>query len=130
MRYIAIVLIAVFMIACGKTEQASPEVKAPKISAKAKVTFIELGSVSCIPCKEMQEVMKKVETKYGDQIDVVFHDVIKDEAIGEKYGVQMIPTQVFLDENGKEFFRHVGFYPEADIDALLNGRGINPKAAK
>ena len=130
MRYIAVILMAVFMFACGKTEQTTPEVKAPKVSAKAKVTFIELGSVSCIPCKEMQEVMKKVEAKYGDQIEVIFHDVVKDEAMGEKYGVQMIPTQVFLDETGKEFSRHVGFYPEADIDALLKGRGITPKAAK
>jgi len=26
-----------------------------------------------------------------------------------------IPTQVFLDENGKEFFRHEGFFPEEKI---------------
>jgi thioredoxin 1 len=28
-----------------------------------KVTFIELGSVKCIPCKEMQPVMHSIEKK-------------------------------------------------------------------
>jgi thiol-disulfide isomerase/thioredoxin len=32
---------------------------------KPKVTFIELGSVNCIPCKQMQPVMKSIEEKYG-----------------------------------------------------------------
>ena len=29
-----------------------------------KVTFVELGSVNCIPCKQMQPVMKAIEEKY------------------------------------------------------------------
>lgn len=38
-----------------------------------------------------------------------------------------IPTQVFLDENGKEFHRHEGFYPEAEIDKLLQSKGLKVK---
>lgn len=47
----------------------------PKDSSNYKVTFIELGSVKCIPCKEMQPVMKSIEKKYGSQVKVIFHDV-------------------------------------------------------
>ena len=42
---------------------------------KSKVTFVELGSVNCIPCKKMQPVMKAIEEKYGEQISVIFYDV-------------------------------------------------------
>ena len=42
-----------------------------------KVTFVELGSVNCIPCKQMQPIMKSVEEKYGDQVKVIFYDVWK-----------------------------------------------------
>ena len=35
---------------------------------KPKITFVELSSVSCIPCKKMQPIMKNIEKKYGDQI--------------------------------------------------------------
>ena len=40
-----------------------------------KVTFVELGSVKCIPCKMMQPIMEEIEKEYGDQVKVVFHDV-------------------------------------------------------
>jgi thioredoxin 1 len=92
------------------------------------VTFVELGSVSCIPCKQMQPVMKSIEKRYGDQIRVIFHDVWKpDQAEQAKvYRIRLIPTQVFLDANGKEFSCHEGFYPEEEIDRLLQKKGLKP----
>jgi thioredoxin 1 len=97
-------------------------------TVKPKVTFVELGSVNCIPCKKMQPVMKAIEEKYGDQVKVIFYDVWTQEQkpYAEKYGIKLIPTQVFLDEKGKEFFRHEGFYPEKEIDKLLQGKGLKP----
>ena len=91
-----------------------------------KVTFVELGSVKCIPCKKMQPIMKSIEEKYGDQVKVVFHDVWTPEGqpFGDKFGINAIPTQVFLDENGKEFFRHEGFYPKEEIVKLLQSKGV------
>ncbi len=99
-----------------------------KTETKPKVTFIELGSVNCVPCKMMQPVMKSVEDRYGSQLKIVFYDVWKTEQkkYAKQYGIKLIPTQVFLDETGKEFFRHEGFYPEAEIDNLLRIKGIKP----
>lgn len=93
---------------------------------KAKITFVELGSVNCIPCKQMQPVMKSIEKKYGRQIKVVFHDVWKEDQkqYASKYGIKLIPTQVFLDENGKEIMRHEGFYAEKEIDKFLQSKGL------
>ena len=93
---------------------------------KAKVTFVELGSVNCIPCKQMQPVMKVIEEKYGEQIEIVFYDVWqKDQKhFAIDYKIQLIPTQVFLDSDGKEFYRHEGFFPEQEIHTLLQSRGI------
>jgi len=90
------------------------------------VTFVELGSVKCIPCRMMQPVMKAIEKKYGAQVKIVFYDVWKPEQqkYAEQYGIKLIPTQVFLDADGKEFFRHEGFYPEAEIDKLLQKQGL------
>jgi thioredoxin 1 len=95
-------------------------------TTKPIVTFIELGSVNCIPCKQMQPVMKSIESKYGSQVKVVFYDVWKPEQkqYAQKYGIQLIPTQVFLDVNGKEIFRHEGFFPEKEIDQLLQKKGL------
>jgi len=93
---------------------------------KYKVTFIELGSVRCIPCQKMQPVMKSIKKKYAGQVNVVFHDVWTPEGkpFASIYGIESIPTQVFLDENGKEFSRHVGYFPEEDLINILLSKGV------
>ncbi len=98
---------------------------------KPLVTFIELGSVRCIPCKAMQKVMKSVEENYGDQIKIIFYDVWtkEQESFAKIYKIRLIPTQVFLDRNGKEIMRHEGFFPEKEIDSFLQSRGLKSKTA-
>lgn len=94
-------------------------------STKFKIEFVELGSVNCIPCKKMQPVMKNIETKYKGLVKVTFHDVWKDTKKSEEYGIDLIPTQVFKDANGKEIFRHQGFFAEEEIDKFLQSQGVN-----
>jgi thioredoxin 1 len=116
------------LVGCGgSTGEAGPSATpaaAHSQSAAAKVTFVELGSDQCIPCKEMRPVMDGVQKAFGDQVEIVFYDVWDDPAPANEYGVQMIPTQVFLNEKGAEFHRHTGFYPQEDIEALLVEQGL------
>ncbi|MDZ7936466.1 MAG: thioredoxin family protein [Emticicia sp.] len=93
---------------------------------KPKVTFYELGSVRCIPCKQMQPVIKSIEEKYGSQVQVIFHDVWTPEGkeAAKRFTFEAIPTQIFEDENGKEIFRHVGFFPEKEIEKVLAKNGV------
>jgi thioredoxin 1 len=95
-------------------------------TAKFKVTFIELGSVRCIPCQQMQPVMDTIRARYGKQVNVVFHDVWTQQGapFADKFGVSAIPTQVFLDENGQEYFRHVGFFPLGELVGVLKQKGV------
>jgi thioredoxin 1 len=121
-----LIILAMTGIALPQSKIDKTESKAATQPTKPSVTFVELGSVKCIPCRQMQPVMKAIEEKYGDQVNVVFYDVWKDDQAqyADKYRIRVIPTQVFLDKNGKEFFRHEGFYPEAEIDKLLQKRGL------
>jgi len=127
-KLFSIMLIAGLLIAYFNAQAKSSRIGDKKLS-KPKVTFIELGSVNCIPCKMMQPVMKSIERKYAGQVKVIFYDVWtqQQKPYAEKYGIKLIPTQVFLNAKGKEFFRHEGFYPEKEIDKLLLGKGIKPK---
>jgi thioredoxin 1 len=139
---IAALILAVVFLSCknnnaeAKIESRVPvENKKSAVTAKdekseqALVTFIELGSVNCIPCKMMQPIMKSVEEKYGEQINVVFYDVWQPDQrhYAQVYGIRFIPTQVFLDQNGDEIFRHEGFFPEAELDAFLQKNGLVPR---
>lgn len=90
------------------------------------VTFVELGSVNCVPCKMMQPVMKEVEKEYSSQVKVVFHDVWTPDGkpYGAKYGIRSIPTQIFLDKDGKEYFRHEGYFPKEELVKILAMKGV------
>jgi thioredoxin 1 len=129
------ILLSLFLLAASITgfaqnttqnKQTKPTSELKKNVVKHKITFIELGSVRCIPCQKMQAVMKSIEQKYGNQVNVVFHDVWTPEGkpFGEKYAIQVIPVQIFLDDKGKEFFRHEGYFPEEDLIKVLNKNGV------
>lgn len=118
------VLLLFIASACGKEAvKARPTVATNGVPVPI-VTFVELGSENCVPCRMMKPVMKAVEEGYGGKVRVVFHDVwtAKGKAEGSKYGLRVIPTQVFLDRNGAEFFRHEGFLSKKEIDQLLTDR--------
>jgi len=89
------------------------------------VTFIELGADRCIPCKAMQPIMKEVAAEFKGQVQVIFYDVWKNPEPGRKYGVQLIPTQVFIDRSGREISRHVGLYPQDELVAFLKQHGVH-----
>ena len=74
----------------------------------------------------MQPVMDEIGKEYGDQVKVVFHDVWTAEGkpYGQQYRIRAIPTQVFLDADGKEFFRHQGFFPKEEIMKILQKQGV------
>jgi len=128
MAFILLASIMVTSYAQNATQANKPKTnnEMKKDQTKYKVTFIELGSVRCIPCQKMQGVMKSIEQKYGNQVKVLFYDVWTPEGkpFGEKYGIENIPTQVFLDETGKEFSRHVGYFPEEELVKILNTKGV------
>jgi thioredoxin 1 len=87
-----------------------------------KVTFMEIGSVNCIPCRMMQPIMKEIAEDYKGIVKVEFYDLMEPDgrAIGQRYGIRVMPTQVFLDANGREFFRHEGFYPKVELAKMLD----------
>ncbi len=92
--------------------------------SKHLITFIELGADRCIPCKAMQPIMKEIAAEYAGKVQVVFYDVWKNPDPGRKYGIQLIPTQVFLDKTGKELFRHAGLFPKNELVEFLKKQGV------
>jgi thioredoxin 1 len=60
----------------------------------------------------MESVLDEIKAKYPEKVNVVFLNILKPEnQLLMKYcGIAVIPTQVLLDKDGKEFFRHSGFY--------------------
>jgi thioredoxin 1 len=87
--------------------------------------LVDLGADKCIPCKMMVPVLEELNREYKDKVQVEFYDVWKNPAYGQKYGIRVIPTQIFLDPDGKELFRHEGFFSKEDILAEWKKLGFD-----
>jgi len=86
--------------------------------------MLELGSSGCRPCDMMTPILDELRREYDGNLSVEFFDVRKDNEPAQKYRIRLIPTQIFLDAEGNEFFRHEGFFSKEDIDKVLADMGV------
>ena len=93
--------------------------------------LLDLGSVSCIPCKKMAPILEELKKEYEGRLQVDFIDVWLKENVeaAKKYGIKLIPTQIFFDASGKELWRHEGFLSREDILAKWKSLGFEFKVA-
>lgn len=89
--------------------------------------LVDLGAGKCIPCKQMKPILDELKRDHADQFETVFIDVWENREEGPKYGIRIIPTQIFFDAAGKERFRHEGFMAKKDILAKWRELGVEVK---
>lgn len=105
---------------------ATNEVAPPPAGVATKLPrLVDLGAEKCIPCKMMAPILAELKRDYSQHFTTDFIDIWKNPDAGKEYAVEMIPTQIFYDSDGKELFRHVGFYGKQDILAQWKTLGID-----
>ena len=94
--------------------------------------LLDLGATACIPCKKMAPILEEMKKEYAGVLEVEFIDVWKDPAAGRKHGIKAIPTQIFYDADGKELFRHQGFFSKEAMLAKCKelGYDFRPRAVE
>ncbi len=126
--------LALVLAACGKEEPVSPS---PAGQARSLATadgmprLLDLGSKQCIPCKKMAPILEELRKEYEGRFRVEFIDIWlpENKSEADRYGIQLIPTQIFFDGSGKELFRHEGFYSKEEILAKWKELGFDFGAA-
>jgi thioredoxin 1 len=107
---------------------AQPSADAPvsdiQPTAKKLPRLVDLGASKCVPCKMMAPILDDLKKEYAGQMDVEFLDVWKNPDAGKQYGIKIIPTQIFFNADGKEIFRHEGFFGREDILAKWKELGV------
>jgi thioredoxin 1 len=100
--HVGLALVVMFVQAAPVWSQSSTP------TAKAQPTLYEFGAGYCASCKEMEKVMAELKASHGDQIQVRMIYAGKEDDLFKQYKVMLIPTQVLLNAEGKEVFRHMG----------------------
>ena len=117
-RLLALLLLVLTTAVAHAELPSASDAEATKVLASGKPTVIDLGARTCISCKQMAPILEELAATYRGQANVLFIDVREDQAAAKRFGIQMIPTQIYFDVQGKEVKRVVG---AADRDDLIKG---------
>lgn len=90
---------------------------------KGKTVMVEAGSTHCKACKEMGELLYK-EMQVNPDRKIFFVNVAQERDAARAMKVQMIPTQIVYDGQGKEIDRHIGGFSAKGLKAFLAKHNI------
>jgi thioredoxin 1 len=126
----AVTSICFSLPAVAQTKAAKAPLAPPSSSAKSIPLVVDLGAKQCIPCKMMAPILEELKKEYAGVFKTEFIDVWENPDAGHKYGIRGIPTQIFYDASGKEFFRHMGYFSKEQILDTFRKQGIEVKPLK
>lgn len=124
MMHGTLVLLALMLAGCSNQKKIDLDTLLLKAKTEKRAVMLELGSVGCVPCDMMQPVISRLAENYRGRMEIYFVDVKEAPSVARQFRIHGIPTQVFLDKDGAEFHRHVGFYEYDEIVAMLKKAGI------
>lgn len=95
-----------------------------KARASGKPSLVDFGATGCIPCDKLAPILEAMKTKHEGKANIIFVHVRDEQVLASRYGIQSIPVQVFFDKDGKEIFRHTGFWPQEELEKKLAEAGL------
>ena len=136
---LAVVAVLVLMFAAGPVWSAEPKINLQALLAKRVPILLEFGRGWCIPCKYMKPILEDTSKAYAASAIVMTVDMDANKDLVKNFKIRMMPTQVFLMPDGKEFFRNEGTLEREDIAQVFAkmgaqaagqspGPGQNPQA--
>jgi thioredoxin 1 len=72
----------------------------------------------------MMPILDELRKEYAGRLEIIFYDVYEHRDKATQSRIRVIPTQIFIGPDGREFSRHEGFFPKADILARFKAHGI------
>jgi thioredoxin 1 len=124
MKFISVAMFLLFTTIAHAELPGATAAAVSQALSSGKPTVIDLGARTCIPCKKMAPILETLSGEYRSKANVLFIDVHEDQDAAKKFRVQMIPTQIFFNAQGKEVKRHIGFMDKSDILKELKVAGL------
>lgn len=95
------------------------------------VRMIDFGRQTCDECKRMAPILETLTREYQGRAGVVCLDLRVGEnmEVARRFRIRLLPTQVFLDAEGKEVWRHEGFLDRDSIVKKFEEMGVTPPGA-
>jgi len=113
--------------ACCPSEPSDAELAPPDTAPSSLPAslprLLEFGRGTCASCKTMKAVLEPMIPEFAGRVEIAIISVDDDPELTRRFRIITIPTQVFVDAEGAERFRHIGVYPRDSIVARFEEYG-------
>jgi thioredoxin 1 len=117
------VLVGLFALTSA-SQAAEPKINLQTLLAKGTPILLEFGRGWCIPCKYMKPILEDTSKAFAGRTIVTTVDMDANKDLVRSFNIRMMPTQVFLTPDGKEFFRNEGILEREQIAQVLAKMGV------
>jgi thioredoxin 1 len=124
---LAALAIAVAALAAPPSTPPVPALSPPDLDAALKAgvpLVVEFGGERCIPCMNMQPVLKDLQALLSKRARVVNFWIQPNPEVARRHQIIVMPTQVIFDAKGREIFRHMGYFAQPDFEKALKEKGL------
>lgn len=109
----------------GKTVKLTAEMFRSKVMDMETGKFkgnrpviVDFYATWCGPCKKMAPILEEIAAQYAGKIDVYKVDVDEEEVLASQFGIQSIPTLLFLSTKGEPDMK-VGAMSKQELEQVV-----------
>ena len=117
------VIVGILGLSCHANAREK-QINIQALLAKRVPILLEFGRGWCIPCKYMKPILEEMGKVYSGKAIVTTVDMDANKALVRDFKIRMMPTQVFLSPDGKEFFRNEGILERDGMVQVFSRMGL------
>ncbi|MFC1834713.1 thioredoxin family protein [Thermodesulfobacteriota bacterium] len=103
---------------------AAERINLQALIAKRVPVLLEFGRGWCKPCKYMKPILSDMARAFSGRAIVTTVDMDANTDLVRSFRIRMMPTQVFLMPDGKEFWRNEGTLEREQIAQVFAKMGV------
>lgn len=126
-RLSAVIFVGLFVALVlwpGGINASDPKINLPSLLTKRVPILLEFGRGWCKPCKYMKPILDDMSAAYAGKAIVMTVDMDVNKDMVRDFNIRLMPTQVFLTPDGREFRRNEGTLEREGIMQIFAQMGV------
>ncbi len=123
-----ICLSMLLLVSCGtatsdktnKSDTLTNEENVSDVKVTGLPVIMDFSATWCPPCQQFKPIFEEAKDRYSGQIEFKTIDVDAEKELAQQFNITSIPAIVFIDAEGNEINRIIGFTDKDSFDKAIN----------
>lgn len=123
-----ICLSMLLLVSCGtatsdktnKSDTLTNEESVLDVKVTGLPVIMDFSATWCPPCQQFKPIFEDAKDRYSGQIEFKTIDVDAEKELAQQFNITSIPAIIFIDAEGNEINRIIGFTDKDSFDKAIN----------